>query len=183
MAEERRKLWERMPAETNESWVAFNEYIKLSPVAEEPSQKRKLKNVAERLNINPDTISRWSAHNAWVERARAYDDDMALTVFEAKAVTLADFQRDVIRRESEEIAAAQNILRDFLRDMQNDISAGNKVKSTDVKNALEMVDRMALLGRRLAQLPASYTSAKSENTLDDETEEPATFIIGGGARG
>lgn len=61
--------WERQKGESPQAFEAFSIYRDMG-------SKRGLRSVAQRLDKSFTLISRWSRTWEWVERARAYDNDL-----------------------------------------------------------------------------------------------------------
>lgn len=61
--------WERQKGETPQAFEAFSAYRDMG-------SKRGLRSVAQRLGKSLTLISRWSSAWEWVERCRAYDNDL-----------------------------------------------------------------------------------------------------------
>ena len=63
------KPWERMEGEGSKAFEAFRVYRDMGA-------ERSLRAVGERLGKSKAIIERWSSSNQWVERVRAYDNDL-----------------------------------------------------------------------------------------------------------
>lgn len=90
----------RLKIETQVAFDAFMEYCKL---ASAPGQKRTLLKVAQKLQKPHQLIRRWSLEWDWLERAIAYDNDLAASITQA----LKDSKVTAIQNQA---AIANNIL-------------------------------------------------------------------------
>ena len=70
------ELWERQPGESSVAYEAFLLYRNMSHETDGAKKKRRLASVAEKVGKSPELIERWSRTWDWVERARAYDNEL-----------------------------------------------------------------------------------------------------------
>lgn len=70
------ELWERQPGESSVAYEAFLLYRNMGHETEGEKKKRRLASVAEKLGKSLKLIERWSRTWDWVERARAYDNEL-----------------------------------------------------------------------------------------------------------
>ncbi len=64
------KQWERRVRESAKAYAAFSSYRDMG-------SDRSLQKVAQSLSKSLTLVKRWSSEHEWVERARAYDNDLA----------------------------------------------------------------------------------------------------------
>lgn len=70
------ELWERQPGESSVAYEAFLLYRNMGHETEGEKKKRRLASVAEKLGKSVKLMERWSFTWDWVERARAYDNEL-----------------------------------------------------------------------------------------------------------
>ena len=70
------ELWERQPDESSVAYEAFLCYRNMGHEPEGEKKKRRLASVAEKLGKSLKLRERWSFTWDWVERARAYDNEL-----------------------------------------------------------------------------------------------------------
>lgn len=70
------ELWERQPGESSVAYEAFLLYRNMGHEAEGEKKKRRLASVAKKLGKSLKLMERWSFTWDWVERARAYDNEL-----------------------------------------------------------------------------------------------------------
>lgn len=68
--------WERRKNESTEAFQAFKIYCALGNEIDELKQKRSTRKVAETLGKSGQLVFRWCRKHNWVERARAYDNEL-----------------------------------------------------------------------------------------------------------
>ena len=68
--------WERQARESSVAYEAFLLYRNMSHETDGEKKKRRLASVAEKLGKSLKLIERWSFTWNWVERARAYDNEL-----------------------------------------------------------------------------------------------------------
>ena len=69
-------LWERQAGESSVAYEAFLLYRNMSHETDGEKKKRRLASVAEKLGKSLKLMERWSRTWDWVERARAYDNEL-----------------------------------------------------------------------------------------------------------
>lgn len=69
-------LWERQAGESSVAYEAFLIYRNMSHETDGEKEKRRLASVAEKLGKSLKLMERWSRTWGWVERARAYDNEL-----------------------------------------------------------------------------------------------------------
>lgn len=84
------KPWERQLSESSQAFEAFSIYRDMGG-------ERALRAVAQRLNKSLTIIGRWSTAWDWVERARAYDNDLARIAREQAAKRVKEMSDRHIR--------------------------------------------------------------------------------------
>lgn len=70
------ELWERQAGESSVAYEAFLLYRNMSHETDGAKKKRRLASVAEKLGKSLKLIERWSRTWDWVERSRAYDNEL-----------------------------------------------------------------------------------------------------------
>lgn len=70
------ELWERQAGESSVAYEAFLLYRNMGHETEGEKKKRRLASVAEKLGKSLKLMERWSFTWDWVERARAYDNEL-----------------------------------------------------------------------------------------------------------
>ena len=80
------KPWERMEGESAKAFEAFRIYRDMGP-------ERNLRAVGERLGKSRAIIERWSSSNQWVERARAYDNDLERAAHQEALKSVREMQK------------------------------------------------------------------------------------------
>ena len=70
------ELWERQEGESSVAYEAFLLYRNMGHETEGEKKKRRLASVAEKLGKSLKLMERWSFTWDWVERARAYDNEL-----------------------------------------------------------------------------------------------------------
>lgn len=70
------ELWERQPGESSVAYEAFLLYRNMGHEPEGEKKKRRLASVAKKLGKSLKLMERWSFTWDWVERARAYDNEL-----------------------------------------------------------------------------------------------------------
>lgn len=86
-----------------ESQIAFDAFMEYCKLASAPGQKRTMLKVAQKLQKPHALIKRWSVTWNWLERAIAYDNDLAASITQA----LKDSKVTAIQNQA---AIANNIL-------------------------------------------------------------------------
>ncbi len=76
-------VWERQPKESSQAYEAFAAYRDMGA-------DRSLRAVTQKLSKSYTLISRWSRERNWVERARAWDNDLTRQAKEDAAKKLKD---------------------------------------------------------------------------------------------
>ncbi len=61
--------WERQQGESSPAFQAFSTYLDMG-------EKRSIRAVSQQLGKSKTLIDRWSRNNGWVERVRAYENDL-----------------------------------------------------------------------------------------------------------
>ena len=87
------ELWERLAGESSVAYEAFLLYRNMS---HEPGnkKKRRLASVAEKLGKSLKLIERWSRMWGWVERARAYDNELQRISMEETRAAIRKMLKD-----------------------------------------------------------------------------------------
>ena len=80
------KPWERMEGESAKAFEAFRIYRDMGP-------ERNLRAVGERLGKSRAIIERWSSSNQWVERVRAYDNDLERAAHQEALKSVREMQK------------------------------------------------------------------------------------------
>ena len=87
------ELWERLAGESSVAYEAFLLYRNMN---HEPGdkKKRRLASVAEKLGKSLKLIERWSRTWNWVERARAYDNELQRISLEETRAAIRKMLKD-----------------------------------------------------------------------------------------
>lgn len=80
------KPWERMEGEGVKAFEAFRIYRDMG-------SERNLRAVGERLGKSRAIIERWSSANQWVERVRAYDNDLERVAYQEAVKSVREMQK------------------------------------------------------------------------------------------
>lgn len=98
------EAWERQPGETDKQWRAFK-------VFRDMGEDRTIKKTAEKLGTHISLMDRWSAKNAWLARARGFDDwaDQQLK---------REMQRGINRMAHRHATVAQSLLGKAIQKLQ-----------------------------------------------------------------
>ena len=100
--------WERQAGESSVAYEAFLLYRNMSHETDGEKKKRRLASVAEKLGKSLKLIERWSFTWNWVERARAYDNELQRISMEETREAVRKMLKDHMK-----ILSAKNIL-DYL---------------------------------------------------------------------
>ena len=88
------ELWERQPDESSVAYEAFLCYRNMGHEPEGEKKKRRLASVAEKLGKSLKLMERWSFTWDWVERARAYDNELQRISMEETREAVRKMLRD-----------------------------------------------------------------------------------------
>lgn len=164
--------WDRIEGETERSFAAFNEYLRLPP------GERSLARVTLLIGNSPKSQSQteaWSRRFRWVERAAAYDAYMAKTAIQVRKVDLeAAQQRHLEVTTLGYTLALQtglkllNLLKEHL---DNDEPVDSKAYNRVVRTIIDADTGM----RRALKLPTQFRT----ETIDDTDAAGEVYIVGG----
>lgn len=175
MANNKRQPWERLPNESDEAWEAFNHYLRLSPVGNDPETKRTIANCAAQLGKERVQVSRWSAHNAWVERARAFDNNMSVVTVDMVARDLAAYQKQLVVDETSALSALTVVMSKLIAQTDEQLTNGEPVKLSEINQLMKATEILFNMRRRAARMPIEYETAKAE--VDPEIEQAQVYTI------
>jgi hypothetical protein len=135
--------WDRLPEERDKPYTAFQVYLNLGV-------SRSLLKVAAELSKSEALIKRWSAEFGWVERARAFDADLAYQAMEG-------------RREAMRHAASDDQLEAFRERVGKNATLLDGAGKAFLETALMGIDRIRKAAKADPNadviIPASLTSA------------------------
>lgn len=174
-------MWERLPNEGDKAWAAFLAYIDM-PIRDvaNPDNSRTLSNLTRKLGYAApagkaaSTIEDWSAKFNWVERSRAYDAHQSKLTITVKDASLAQFQREVIVRRTQQTVLMNEALNRQLADILLRQNAGAEVDSLELLRTVNALRYLDDLERRIAGLPTNYSSER----VDDDDNDERVFIVG-----
>ena len=110
--------WERQAGESSVAYEAFLLYRNMSHEPDGEKKKRRLASVAKKLGKSLALMERWSFTWDWVERARAYDNELQRISMEETREAVRKMLKDhmtmtALLRLDDESLSAKNIL-DYL---------------------------------------------------------------------
>lgn len=167
--------WDAQPGETPKAFSAFQAYLKM-PLVGAASEKRSLANLAAKMGHASTTgVERWSAKYDWVARSLAYDAYVSTSVLTVREGAIKDFQQAIITRMGAQLAVVDDLIEHELAKLRKAQQAGEEVGATTLKKLVDTLVKKDDLARRMAQLPTQYTSAR----VDDSDEDDTVYVIGG----
>lgn len=160
-------MWERLPDETDKSWLAFEQYREMPVFSDVVSEKRSLANLAEKLGYtSPKQLEVWSTKYGWVERVRAFDMHNGMQLVTFKQATLTEFQQGVVNTTTALLVQFDQVVQRKLVEM----SSGELPPAKEIKAIAEAIRISDDLKRRSARMPTTYLAEKAdENGKDEET--------------
>lgn len=160
--------WERQDHETDKAWDAFCIYRDLPLYGADNT--RSLETVARQIgHKSASTVEGWSSKYAWVSRARAYDAHNQKITMTVREKSLIEFQKDVIHNTSLQLSVLRRVIENKLSDAVSNPDTYDTLSLQRLAKTIETADN---LGRRIAQLPTTYTS----ESVADEPQD--VYIIG-----
>lgn len=177
-----RKAWERRPDESDKSYNAFLEFIKM-PIKdiEDSSKSRTLANLSQKLGYKvaegkaASTIEGWSSHYGWIERARLYDMHKAELTIQVRDASLEQYQKQLVERRTLQTAFLNDVLEEQITDIIKRQKSGYPVDALEILRLTNAAKKLDDLERRIAGLPTTYTTEKVE---EDKSKETRTFVMG-----
>ena len=161
--------WDKQENETNRSYPAFCEYLKLPP------NERSLAKVAKILGKSETHIENWSRKYQWVSRAAAYDEYMAATAITVRAANLADAQIEHIQRMSLLSIMTIELGTRMLNDLKAAYEKGEPIDTRAFQRVVRTLIEMDTAARRNLQLPTTYRTER----VDENEPEGEVYFIGG----
>lgn len=104
--------WERQNGESAQAFAAFSAYLEMGP-------ERSIRAVSQKLVKSKTIIDRWSRTHHWVERVRAWDNQLQAEARKAAVAELRDMTRRHIQIAQQMQSAAVGALKKYGRDMVN----------------------------------------------------------------
>ncbi|MCD7812193.1 MAG: hypothetical protein LUG91_10205 [Ruminococcus sp.] len=150
MSEWTDKPWERQKGESAQAYEAFAMYRDMGT-------ERSIRAVSQRLGKSKTLIDRWSREKSWVERVRAYDNELAK---EAKAKAVREHKAMTERH----ISIAMQIQKKALEALKN-LSVEN-MSPKDIKEFIKMATDLERINRTLEETDKS-SDESSERLADD----------------
>lgn len=159
-------MWERQPAETDESWLAFRAYRDM------PQEVRTIRRAAI---ASISTLSRWFREHNWAERVNAYDAALETITLEERTRVLQLAARDVAMDHARMLADASELVSRELAKLvdasRNSDSIG-LLRPAEVRRLLETTVKLDRLVRGQAtenvktELDVSKLSIDEVRTLE-----------------
>jgi hypothetical protein len=117
-------MWERRPDESSTAYDAFLAFLSM-PIKDigNPDNSRTLHNVSRKLGYQvadkkaATSIEQWSAKFSWMERARAYDSRQGALVIAVQDASMAEYQRQVIEKRTEQTIMMNELMNAQLMDL------------------------------------------------------------------
>lgn len=124
-------IWERKKGETQQSFEAFTIYRDMGP-------KRSLEKVSQKLGKSRSLMERWSRRHNWVERCRAYDEEMDRISREA----LEEARREMVERHAKTAMMFQQKILERMRNLNPaELSTSDMIKWFDIAVKIERLSR------------------------------------------
>ena len=143
------KPWERMEGESAKAFEAFRIYRDMGP-------ERNLRAVAQQCNKSVSLLGRWSGANQWVERARAYDNELERAAHQEAVKSV----REMRKRQLGIVAQMQHKAMSALQKMDT--------KSMKPKDQLAFLTKAMELEQKLrVQMVQDTTSADEKQAADN----------------
>lgn len=161
--EDGRKLWERLPKETDRAFHAFGIYRMLPP------ETRTVAEVARLMNFtSPAQCYLWSRKYHWRERVAAYDNHMSRMPIFAEAASLEAYQRRVVSNTTQVLGALFSTLEQLTAQTMKAAAEGT-LSPKELSQLVKAAADIDTLARRTAGLPITVTSAPaSKNVVEDD---------------
>lgn len=147
------KPWERQKGESEKAFEAFSAYRDMGV-------ERSIRAVSQKLSKSKTLIDRWSRDKNWVERARAYDNDLER---EARAKAIKDRQNMTARH----IGIAMQLQKKALEALKG--LSVDDMSPKDVKEYIKMATDLERLNRTFEE--------ESSRGRDDGSAQLADTII------
>lgn len=145
------KPWERQKGESAQAYEAFATYRDMGT-------ERSIRAVSQKLGKSKTLIDRWSREKSWVERVRAYDNELAK---EAKAKAVKDRKAMTERH----IGIAMQLQKKALEALSS--LSVEDMSPKDIKEYIKMATDLERLNRTLEE-EADKGKEDSPGTLADE---------------
>lgn len=150
MSEWTDKPWERQKGESAQAYEAFAMYRDMGT-------ERSIRAVSLKLGKSKTLIDRWSREKSWVERVRAYDNELAK---EAKEKAVREHKAMTERH----ISIAMQIQKKALEALKS-LSVEN-MSPKDIKEFIKMATDLERINRTLEETDKS-SDESSESLADD----------------
>ncbi|MCC8135608.1 MAG: hypothetical protein LIO40_02900 [Ruminococcus sp.] len=150
MSEWTDKPWERQKGESAQAYEAFAMYRDMGT-------ERSIRAVSQRLGKSKTLIDRWSREKSWVERVRAYDNELDK---QAKAKAVREHKAMTERH----ISIAMQIQKKALEALKN-LSVEN-MSPKDIKEFIKMATDLERMNRTIEETDKN-SDESSERLADD----------------
>jgi len=130
------ELWARMKGESAKQYERFCKYRDMKHVS--PTAQRSLRKLAKELGIRRQSIEELSVKFNWVNRAEAYDLDLARQIREQNEADIMEMRKNHALLASQMIKKAAKRL---LTMPEGEISAADIVRLVDVGVKIERLSR------------------------------------------
>lgn len=146
------KPWERQKGESAQAYEAFSTYRDMGP-------ERSIAKVAQALNKSRALMGRWSSQWNWVERVRAYDNELEK---EAKAKAVKDRKAMTERH----IGIAMQVQKKALEALAN--LSVEDMSAKDIKEYIKMATELERLNRELEGADSKGKDEAGGSSLEED---------------
>lgn len=157
--------WHRRDDEGPEAYEAFYTYYNLEG-------KRTRSRVAEILGKHVTLINTWANKYDWSNRARAYDTHVVLMKEQEVFHAIKAFQRGLIEDEARDYMRMLKTWRKQLTELE----AQDNPSIKDMNDMIRLRDNIDRFGRRIAEMPTSYTDRAMATPKDELSNVEAEIL-------
>lgn len=161
MAKSKPPPWERLPGETDATFLAFRAYLEQEP-------PRSIKATAKLVKRSPSTVYKHSRRYRWQERAEAWDEMQAQAEADAVLSERGRIAKARLRMLAKALELSELRLEEVLRQVQEGVGEDS---APELKDITKLMDRALHFERLIMGEATDRTEATSSVDLSELTEE------------